>query len=52
MTAIFLASIAVTLAVGGWAGIRYAQAAYELDADLTRYLVSIPASAWQEDGDE
>lgn len=37
MTAIFLASIAVTLAVGGWAGIRYAQAAYELDADLTRY---------------
>lgn len=51
MVLIFLASIAVALAVGGWAGIRYSDAVHSMDADLTHYLISIPASVW-EGGDE
>lgn len=43
----FLAVIAVALAVGTWVGIRWAETSHRIQADVTTYLVSIPADEWQ-----
>ena len=47
MIALFIATIAVALAVGGWLGVRYAEATTE--TDLTRFVVSIPPHEWSSD---
>lgn len=48
MIAVFLATIAVTLAVGGWVGVRFADWHNRHDSDLTRFVVS-PPHEWGRD---
>lgn len=39
---IWVALIAAGIALGGWAAIRVADARHETDADIARYVISIP----------
>jgi hypothetical protein len=52
MITVFIAFLALAVAFGGWIGIRYSDFMAGHDADLSRYLVSIPTSAWKDDDDE
>lgn len=42
MIAVFLATIAVALAAGGWIGVRFADWQQRPDADLARFVASPP----------
>lgn len=47
MIALFLATIAVALAVGGWIGVRLTDRLDDADADISRFVVSVPPHEWQ-----
>ena len=42
-----VAIIAVALAVGAWAGIRWSEAT-RLETDISTYIASIPADEWRQ----
>jgi len=49
-----LAVLAVTVTIGGWLGIRAADAYQEVERDLAAYVLSLPLTEWPHDreGDE
>ena len=47
MAAMTVAVFATFLALGGWLGIRYAEKSQQIDADIARFLMSIPDEEWK-----
>ena len=43
-----LAVIAVSLAVGTWLGIRWAEASHRIDRSLNEVLMSLPVDDWDD----
>lgn len=39
-----IAFIALSLSVGGWLGVRYANALNHLESDITRFVLTVPVT--------
>ena len=46
-----LAVLAVTVTIGGWLGIRAADAYQRVERDLAAYVLSLPLTEWPHDGE-
>ncbi len=47
-----LAALAVTVTIGGWLGIRAADAYQRVERDLAAYVMSLPLTEWPHDDGE
>ena len=43
-----IAVLTIALALGGWLGIRYERTSHQVDTDIRRFILSIPASEWDQ----